>query len=303
MELFTVGVGNYTEPDVYAGARVFTGWNMRQVGTGAALHWEFFYNAANHDTDAKTFSFPIYPDGSATIPARSAANGMLDGIELINALAFSPKTANYLCTKLYRFFVSEAGAVNQQWVDRMAAVYLQNASSMRAVVRAILTSGEFWDAMYRRYAWPAEVVVRGLKDFGWQGFSLASTLTPLNNMGQNLFEPPDVSGWDLGPSWFSSGATLARVNFAATLSSNQRFNLAAAAAGIPGIASRTDGAQALLSTVFGLPQTPAYDAANATELLTYLQSTTPRTGSASQLQSKVSGLVHLIIGSPEYQFV
>jgi uncharacterized protein (DUF1800 family) len=295
MELFTMGVGNYTEPDVYAAARVFSGWNLQQTGTGTAQHFTFFYNAANHDTDPKTFSF------AGTIPARPAAQGMQDGIDLINALALSPKTANYLCTKLYQFFVSEALPVNQGWIDRMAAVYLQNGTSMKAVVNAIINSGEFWDAQYKRYAWPVEVVVRALKDFGWQGFSLASTATPLNNMGQNLFEPPDVSGWDLGPSWFSSGATLARVNYASTLASNQKFNLAAAGAGIAGITSSANGAQTLLSTVLGLPQTPPYDAAVANEMLTYLRSTGAWTGSTSQLQSKVAGIVHLVIGSPEYQ--
>ena len=303
MELFTRGVGNYTESDVYAAARVFSGWNLQQVGTGAAQHFTFFYSANNHDTDAKTFSFPIYAGGNATIPARPAASGGQDGVDLITALAGSPATANYLCTKLYRFFISESATVNQGWVDRMAAVYLQNGYSMRAVVRAIIVSGEFWDAQYKRYSWPVEMVVRGLKDFGWQGFSLGSLATPLNTMGQNLFEPPNVAGWDLGPSWFSSGAALGRINFAATLAANQKFNLAAAGASIPGITSSANGAQTLLSVVLGLSQTPPYDAALANELLTYLKSTTAWTGSTSQLQSKIPGLVHLIIGSPEYQLV
>src|SRR5262245_50184149 len=63
MELFTVGVGNYTEPDVYAGAKVFSGWNLTRPGSAldGSQHYEFFYNAAQHDTSAKTFSFPIYP--------------------------------------------------------------------------------------------------------------------------------------------------------------------------------------------------------------------------------------------------
>ena len=303
MELFTMGVGNYTEADVYAGARVFTGWNLQRVGTGTAQHWEFLYTAANHDTDAKTFSFPIYPGGGVTIPARSAANGQLDGIELINALAANRNTAVYLCTKLYKFFVSESGPVNQAWVDRMVDVYFQNTYSMRAVLRAIIVSGEFWDAQYKRYAWPVELVVRGLKDFGWRGFSLSSAATPLNNMGQNLYEPPDVSGWDLGPAWFSSGATLARVNYASTLAANQRFNLAAATVVIPGITSASTGAQTLLSAVLGQSQTPIYDTAVTADLLAYLQSTSAWTGSQSQLQTKVPGLIHLIVGSPEYQLV
>src|SRR5205823_2544560 len=126
MELFTVGVGHYTEPDVYAGARVFTGWNLRTVGsvTNLSAHQQFAYNAAAHDTGPKTFSFPIYPDGGSTIPARSAAEGMQDGIDLINGLAALPATGRYLAGKLFRFFISEFRPPDPAFVDRIARVYL-----------------------------------------------------------------------------------------------------------------------------------------------------------------------------------
>src|SRR6186713_871190 len=69
MELFTMGVGNYTEEDVYAGARVFTGWNLTNRQAAATTpYYNFFYNAAQHDTTAKDFTFPIYANGSKTIP-------------------------------------------------------------------------------------------------------------------------------------------------------------------------------------------------------------------------------------------
>src|SRR5688500_19606678 len=75
MELFTVGVGYYTETDVYAAARVFTGWNLRRSeGYGKEdmnAYQEFVFNADQHDTGDKTFSFPVSSDGSRTIPARS----------------------------------------------------------------------------------------------------------------------------------------------------------------------------------------------------------------------------------------
>ena len=64
-----------------------------------------------------------------------------------------------------------------------------------------------------------------MKEIGWNGYSVNSALNPLINMGQQLFEPPDVNGWELGPGWFSSGGMLARMNFAAALANNQRFNL------------------------------------------------------------------------------
>ena len=142
----------------------------------------------------------------------------------------SPNTARYLAAKLYRFFVSEFGAVNVTFVDRIASVYLQSRYDMKAVMREVLLSPEFWDqsAYFARYSWPVEFVVRALKDIGWIGFSVNDALTPLSNMGQILYEPPDVAGWDAGQAWFSTGAMLARMNFASTLAANQRFNLATA---------------------------------------------------------------------------
>jgi uncharacterized protein (DUF1800 family) len=303
MELFTVGVGNYTEADVYAGARVFSGWNLARPGVLAdgSQHYEFVYNAAQHDTDAKTFSFPIYADGNKTIPGRAAAGGMQDGNDLIDALAASPATARYLATKLYRFFVSELGAVNVTFVERIASVYLQSRYDMKAVMREVLLSPEFSDqtAYFARYSWPVEFVVRALKDIGWTGFSVNDALTPLSNMGQILYEPPDVAGWDLGQAWFSTGAMLARTNFASTLAGNQKFNLATAVKASN--ASRTP--EALLSHFIGALVTAPLDDGVREEWATYLRATGAWTGSDAQLQAKASGLVHLIAGSPEYQLV
>ena len=85
--------------------------------------------------------------------------------------------------------------------------------------------------------------MRALKDVGWVGFSVNDALTPLSNMGQILYEPPDVAGWDAGQAWFSTGAMLARMNFASTLARNQRVNLATAVK----IANATRTPEALLS--------------------------------------------------------
>jgi uncharacterized protein (DUF1800 family) len=301
MELFTVGVGNYTEPDVYAAARVFSGWNLARPGAAAdgSQHYEFSYIANNHDVAAKTFSFAIYPDGGKTIPARAAAAGMQDGIDFINGLAAHPNTARYLATKLYRFFVSEFGAVNETFVNRVAAVYLRTGGSMREVMREVLSSPEFWDASayFTRYSWPAEFVTRAFKDVGWSGFSVNDALTPLANMGQILYEPPNVAGWELGQSWFSTSAMLARMNFASALAGNQKFKLTTAVKAAN--ASKTPEAllSYMLDTLTGAP----LDSSVTSELSTYLHATGAWTGSDAQLQAKAPGLVHLIAGSPEYQ--
>jgi uncharacterized protein (DUF1800 family) len=301
MELFTMGVGHYTEPDVYAGARVFTGWNVQRPGVAAdgSQHFEFIYNAAQHNTDAKTFSFPIYPDGSRTIPARSAAGGMQDGLDLINALAANPNTGRYLAGKLWRFFVSEFRDPDPAFVSRIASVYTQSQYDMRAVVREVFLSTQFWDSAsyFARYSWPVEFIVRALKDIGWTGFSVNDTLAPMSNMGMTLFDPPDVSGWDAGQTWFATGAMLARMNFAASLAANQKFNLAAVAKP----SSKTP--ENLLSYFMDELVTAPMDSSASTELMSYLRATGAWTGTDAQVQTKSAGLVHLIAGSPEYQLV
>ena len=142
-------------------------------------------------------------------------------------------------------------------------------------------------------------MIRALKDIGWNGFSVGSALTPLANMGQILFEPPDVSGWRLGQAWFSTGAMLARMNFAATLAANQKFNLA--------LAVKTAGAGATPETMltYFADQigTAPLDTDVATELSNYVHANGAWTGSDAQLQTKASGLVHLSASLPEYQLI
>jgi uncharacterized protein (DUF1800 family) len=299
MELFTMGVGHYTEPDVYAAARVFSGWNLARPGTGTAQHYEFSYVAAQHETTAKTFSFPVYPDGNHTIPARSADQGMQDGLDFINGLAANPNTGRYLAAKLYRFFVSEAGDPDPAFVETIAAVYQQSKYDMKSVIRAVLYAPQFWnpDAYFARYSWPVEFVVRAIKDIGWTGFSVNTARTAMSAMGQDLFEPPDVSGWDAGQTWFSTGAMLSRMNFASTLAANQKFNLAKAAKA----SGKTP--ESLVAFFQSELISARMDSAVTAELVNYLRATGAWTGSDTQLQAKAPGLAHLIAGSAEYQLV
>jgi uncharacterized protein (DUF1800 family) len=172
---------------------------------------------------------------------------------------------------------------------------------MKAVMREVLQSPELWDesAYFARYSWPAEFVTRALKDIGWSGFSVNDALTPMSNMGQILYEPPDVSGWDAGQTWFSTSAMLARMNFASTLAGNQKFNLATAVKK----ANASSTPEALLSYFVDALVTAPMDPSVTTELSNYLHANGAWTGSDAQLQAKSPGVVHLIAGSPEYQFV
>ena len=303
LELFTFGVGNYVEEDVYAAARVFTGWNLRRVLNGENsdpnTYFEFFYNPNQHDTTAKTFTFPIYGNDGFTIAERAAADGMQEGYDLITALALHPETARRLARKLWHFFVSELEAPDLAFVEAVATVYLQNNTEMKPVVRYILGSPWFLDQsrVYARYSWPAEFVIRAIREVGWTGFSVNTARTPMTNMGQTLFEPPDVAGWTQGQGWFSTGAMLARVNFAASLASNQRFNVAAAAA------PHRANANAFLDFLLQQLSPSPLGTASYNELLAYLSAGGAWTGSDTQLNAKTAGLLKLIVGSANYQFV
>ena len=305
MELFTIGVDNYTESDVYAAARVFTGWNLRVIGTAGSGtgSYEFVYDANRHETSAKEFSFPIYSSRLSStpnrIPARSAADGYQDGIDLIHALAFHPETARRLARRMWSWFVSETSAPDARFVTDVSRAYLDNGTAIRPMLRAIFTSDAFQDpsTWYARYAWPVEFVVRALTEVGHQGYSVNSALTPLVNMGQQLFEPPDVNGWETGPGWFSTGGMLARMNFASQLAANQRVALREAAR--PAKATPED----LVDYCYSRLTLPAPEAGARAALLNYVRSGGTWTGSDAQLLAKAAGLFHLMTGSGEYQFV
>jgi hypothetical protein len=136
-----------------------------------------------------------------------------------------------------------------------------------------------------------------VKEVGYTGFSVDNMRAPLAAMGQVLFEPPDVNGWELGKGWFSTGAMLARMNFASQIAANQRFNLASAA--IEGKDSPEKMVEFSLERLSAAP----YDDGPRDELHAYLRAGGAWTGSTAQLQTKAAGLSRLIVGSAEYQLV
>jgi uncharacterized protein (DUF1800 family) len=299
MELFTMGVGTFAETDVYAGARVFTGWNLARVGTESAQHYAFNYNANQHEPTAKEFTFPIYPDGTRTIPARSGSAGMQDGVDLITAVAAHPATGPRLARKLYAYFIDEVDAPDSGLVDEVARAYYSSGYEIEPMVRRLLLSTRFRDPSnyYKRYSWPVEYVVRALKEVGAIGFSLNDALTPLANMGQQLLEPPDVAGWELGRGWFSTGAMLARMNFAAQLARNQKFNILDVSRG------HASTPEELVFHLLDRLSPPEYNSDATRALVDYAGAGGSWTGSDTQLATKGSGLVHLILGSGDYQLV
>lgn len=300
MELFSMGIGNYTEADVYAAARVFTGFNWQVIGDRADVQtsfYQFVYRPTDHDTASKTFTFAIYPDGGKVIPARSAAQGEQDALDLVLALTRNPATARRLATRLYKFFISETSDPDAAVVNAMANAYLSGNYNIKTMLRTLFSSSAFRNPsnFYQRYSWPAEFVVRAIKETGWTGFSVNNALTPMSNMGQQLYEPPDVNGWETGPGWISTSSMLSRMNFASTLAGNQRFNLARDAQ------PYRSSPETLRDYALARFRTMSFNSTQLTAMSDYLRSTN-WTGSDAQLQSRMPGLTRLIVGSGEYQF-
>ena len=231
MELFTMGVGTFAEADVYAGARVFTGWNLARPGGGAAQHYAFNYNAgAARHRRRRTFTFPIYPDGSTTIPARVGGVGHAGrprSDQRRRAPSGDRAAARAQAVRLLR---QRGRRRRTTALDRprwRSVYYAQRLRDRSRWCGVLLLSPQFRDPAnyYKRYSWPVEFVVAVA-----EGSRLGRLLGERRadaavNMGQQLFEPPDVNGWELGPGWFSSGGMLARMNFAAQLATNQKFDL------------------------------------------------------------------------------
>jgi uncharacterized protein (DUF1800 family) len=222
-ELFTMGITdvvtgepNYTEEDVKEVARAFTGWNYRRQQP-----FPFQLNASQHDNGSK----------SVFTGTPWAQTGNLSGEDVITIICARPATARYLTWKLFNFFVYPVtnSSADKATIDKFSKVYLNNNHSMKELVRAIFTSDEFFSerAFFSLVKQPAEYVVGAVRMLGGtynpgtdaRGSNTLSQSS--RNMGQDLFGPPDVAGWDFNLGWVNTASMLERFNFANTYLTNR----------------------------------------------------------------------------------
>ncbi|MCL0101874.1 DUF1800 domain-containing protein [Dehalococcoidia bacterium] len=194
MELFTMGVGNYSEVDVRESSRAFTGWGLRRRS--------FTFNPLQHDTGTKTFL---------------GKTGNFDGDDVTDIILEQRASWEFIARKLFVFFVHDDP--EPQVISRLATTFRDSGYSIKAVMREMLMSSEFYsEKAYRaQVKSPAELVVGTLRMLkietdGRLGGRQLGNYTQL--MGQTLFDPFDVSGWEGGSAWINSGAMLHRLNFA-----------------------------------------------------------------------------------------
>jgi hypothetical protein len=192
MELFTMGVGHYTEKDIREAARAFTGWNYVDL--------KFVVNQDQHDDGEKTFL---------------GKTGRFDGVDVIDIIMQQPATADFIAGKIYRFFVRED--LSPELQKELGSVLREGHYQIAPLLEKIFMSRDFYSpaSVGTQIKSPVELAVStyrklGLKSVpGVPDFNLAT-----GALGQQLFAPPTVAGWAGGQSWITPGLLLERGNFA-----------------------------------------------------------------------------------------
>ena len=208
MELHTLGVdGGYTQQDVTEVARAFTGWTIDRPRLGG----EFTFNARLHDEGRKTVLGHVIKAG-----------GQRDGEEVLDILARHPSTARFIATKLVRRFVSDTPPASL--VDRVAARFRDTDGDLREVVRAILTSPEFFSAevYHAKVKTPFEFVVSAARATDADIRDARPLVRQLTELGMPLYQCQPPTGYkDSADAWVNTGALVGRMNFGIALTSNK----------------------------------------------------------------------------------
>ena len=308
LELFTMGVGNYTEQDVFECSRAFTGWTIAAKIPRLPLGrfpWEFEYKPEDHDDGEKTFL---------------GHRGDFNGDDIINIIVRQPATARFMARHLYNFFVADEDQV-PAWqinppkdpaaVNIIGDAFMSSGYEIRDTLRVLFNS-DFFKAESARFAKvksPAEVVVGTMNlvgDFhGYPKPGLMELGMEPTNMGQSILDPPSVEGWHTGAEWIDSGSLVRRINFVADRVGD---------ISLPGVrdivkrvqAHGTISPEELVDTCTDLIGPTQVGDQTHEELLVYAQASGDVTWdsqeSSDRSTQRVLEMLQLIASSREYQF-
>jgi uncharacterized protein (DUF1800 family) len=204
MELFSLGVGNYTEKDVRQAARAFTGWHTDGD--------RFKFAPGAHDTGAKTIL---------------GQTGTWDGGDVVRIVLEQPAAARILVRKLYGFLISENATPPDALLKPLCESFRKSDYDIAALVKTMLASRHFYSghAFRQRVKSPVEYVLGAVRaacrsyerEADFRPLPQQVLIGPISAMGQQLFAPPNVKGWPGGRSWLNTSTVLERDNFAAAL--------------------------------------------------------------------------------------
>jgi uncharacterized protein (DUF1800 family) len=232
MELHTLGVdGGYTQKDVTEVARCFTGWSIEKPKVDAT----FKFDDKLHD-----------PDPKIVLGKKIHAGGMRDGEEVIELLARNPNTAKFISTKLARRFVSDTPP--PALVARMAETFQTSDGDIRAVMKAMIWSPEFWsrDAYRVKVKTPFELVVSTARALGTDVDTPMPLVQWAGRIGEPLYQCQPPTGYsDKADAWVNTGALLNRLNYSLALAGNKVRGSRSDSAALLGVESSADAKAAL----------------------------------------------------------
>jgi uncharacterized protein (DUF1800 family) len=215
LELFSLGVGNYSEIDIKHASRAFTGWTFAQsppLYPHGYYPADFRFDADDHDNGEKEFL---------------GHKGNLDGGDIIDIIVKERSCAAFISRHLYNFFVADEPQVptwndleplDPELINAMIDAFMDNDGEIKSVLRVMFNSDSFKNARSKKVKSPIELVAGILKlagehtDFtpGLAQYPQSTTFT----MGQILLDPPTVEGWHTGKEWIDGGNLTERINFA-----------------------------------------------------------------------------------------
>ncbi len=312
LELFAMGVGNYTEEDVKECSRAFTGWTVENTDYMALkmrnntmrpygyVNWQFKFDPDDHDNGEKTFL---------------GETGNFNGDDIIAIICKNPATAGFIARHLYHYFVADElpvpqwphfPPINPEAIQVMSDAYFDSGYSIKAMLRALFLSDSFksktaWNARVKS---PIELVVGTVRlAGGYDGPSsdVYNHIAASGYMGQDIYAPPSVEGWMGGADWISTGSMVMRVNFAGEIVGNLDNK------GVRDLISTIKSETGNVTTPESLVRTSLANLGNlqvsdeTREGLVQFASSAE--DSAHPSDQDVASLLQLIVATREYQFV
>jgi uncharacterized protein (DUF1800 family) len=302
LELFSMGVGNYTEKDVREASRAFTGWTIApkipRLPYGR-FPWQFEYLPEDHDDGEKEFL---------------GHKGRFNGDDIINIVVQQPACHRFIARHLYNFFVADEPQVpswsiteprDPQAIDTLAKTFKDSGYDLRAVLRVLFNSDFFKQARFAKIKSPAEMVVGTLRLTGGAelprpNYGEEVAMQP-TYMGQDLLNPPSVEGWHTGKEWINSGSLMSRINFVADMVGNVN---------LPGVrdmitrlkAIGTLTPEALVDACLDLMGPLEVGAETRQELIEQARDGGALHWNAPDAEARVAELLQLIVAMREFQF-
>lgn len=302
MELFTTGVfdkngnPNYTEQDIVESARAFTGWNWSYPSG------KFEFNDYDHDFESKTFK---------------GQTGDFTGEQIIEMLVVEPATARRVAWRLWNSFAYPVTLADPV-LDSLAQAYLDNDTQIRPVVDLMFRMDEFYssEAKYAYVKSPVEWLIGSMRllkakfssKHNWFKYEIANTV---QNLGQSLFDPPTVFGWKDGTAWVTSNNFFARIQYAEEIASSRKQDDPVIVWDPKKLLPKPSEwssmtASSVVDHFLNLLGPVVVESATHQALETYLNTDVDGNPATFVLDddavnSKIRGLVSLILSTPEYQ--